>query len=109
MKAAEYCKHTIGAAALVSTNSICQGQLVPVLWPSIFESGARIHFAYNSFRWANLASHNAVVTVVVVGITHAHIDVCKLFEIQPDGELLERQVNNINAYLIPCLSLVPWA
>lgn len=106
MKAAEYCKHTVGAAALVSTNSICQGQLVPVLWPSIFESGARIHFAYNSFRWANLASHNAVVTVVVVGITHAHIDVCKLFEIQPDGELLERQVNNINAYLIPAPNIV---
>lgn len=106
MKAADFGKHTVGAAALVSTNSICQGQLVPVLWPSIFESGARIHFAYNSFKWANLASHNAVVTVVVVGITHSDFNVSKLFETQPDGELVERQVANINAYLIPAPNIV---
>ncbi|KQY95918.1 lactate dehydrogenase [Caulobacter sp. Root1455] len=106
MKAADYGRHTVGATALVSTNSICQGQLVPVLWPAILETGARIHFAYNSFKWANLASHNAVVTVVVVGMTHADIDVCKLFEMQPDGELVERQVDNINAYLIPAPNIV---
>jgi hypothetical protein len=106
MKAADYGRHTVGATALVSTNSICQGQLVPVLWPVIFETGARIHFAYNSFKWANLASHNAVVTVVVVGITHSEFDVCKLFEMQPGGELVERQVDNINAYLIPAPNIV---
>jgi len=106
MKAADYGRHTNGATALVSTNSICQGQLVPVLWPAIFESGARIHFAYNSFKWANLASNNAVVTVVVVGITHSEFAVCKLFEMQPAGELVERQVDNINAYLIPGPNIV---
>ncbi len=106
MKAADYGRHTVGATAFVSTNSICQGQLVPALWPAIFESGAHIHFAYNSFRWANLASHNAVVVVVVVGITHSDFDVCRLFEMQPNGGLVERQVDNINAYLIPAPNII---
>ena len=36
MKAADYGTQTDAAAAFVSTNSICQGQQVPILWPLIF-------------------------------------------------------------------------
>ena len=68
MKAADYGTQTNAAAAFVSTNSICQGQQVPILWPLIFETGHEIAFAHTSFKWANLASHNAGVTVVIVGI-----------------------------------------
>ena len=68
MKAADYCMHTKAAAAFVSTNSICQGQQVPILWPLIFATGNEIAFAHTSFKWANLASHNAGVTVAIVGI-----------------------------------------
>jgi hypothetical protein len=68
MKAADYCTHTQAAAAFVSTNSICQGQQVPILWPLIFATGNQISFAHTSFKWANLASHNAGVTVVIVGM-----------------------------------------
>lgn len=68
MKAADYGKHTNAAAAFVSTNSICQGQQVPFLWPLIFKTGHEIAFAHTSFKWANLANHNAGVTVVIVGI-----------------------------------------
>ncbi len=55
---------------LYATNSICQGQQVPILWPLIFETGHEIAFAHTSFKWANLASHNAGVTVVIVGISN---------------------------------------
>ena len=70
MKAADYGTQTNTAAAFVSTNSICQGQQVPILWPLIFETGHEIAFAHTSFKWANLASHNAGVTVVIVGISN---------------------------------------
>jgi hypothetical protein len=69
MKAADYVTHTKSAAAFVSTNSICQGQQVPILWPLIFKTDHEIAFAHTSFKWANLASHNAGVTVIIVRIT----------------------------------------
>ena len=67
MKAADFGLHTNSSAAFVSTNSICQGQQVPILWPSIFATGHHINFAHTNFRWANLASHNAGVTCVFRG------------------------------------------
>ncbi|MEO7026653.1 MAG: DNA methyltransferase, partial [Caulobacteraceae bacterium] len=72
MKAADYGMQTSSTAAFVSTNSICQGVQVPILWPIIFNGGHKIHFAHPSFRWANLASHNAGVTVAIVGISNHH-------------------------------------
>ena len=70
MKAADYGTHTNAAAAFVSTNSICQGQQVSFLWPIIFQTGHEISFAHTSFKWANLASHNAGVTVAIIGISN---------------------------------------
>jgi hypothetical protein len=61
MKAAEYGTQTNSVAGFVSTNSICQGQHVPTLWPQIFGTGHEIVFAHKSFKWANLASYNAGV------------------------------------------------
>ncbi|EPP7439554.1 MULTISPECIES: class I SAM-dependent DNA methyltransferase [Pseudomonadaceae] len=100
MKAADYCAHTTGAAAFVSTNSICQGQQVPILWPAIFKSGCQIIFAHTSFRWANLASHNAGVTVVIVGVSRNPSIPRHLFSINDDGETVLRETDNINAYLV---------
>ncbi len=99
IKAADYCTHTEAVAAFVSTNSICQGLQVPVLWPEIFSSGCEIDFAYTSFRWANLASHNAGVTVVIVGITTKPRSPRRLFSLDSSGNTLERQGSYINAYL----------
>ena len=70
MKAADFGTKTNTVSAFVSTNSICQGQQVPILWPLIFDTGHEISFAHTSFKWANLASHNAGVTVVIVGISN---------------------------------------
>ena len=90
MKAADYGTHTPTTAAFVSTNSICQGQQVPILWPMIFASGHEITFAYTSFKWANLASYNAGVTVVIVGIAKNNQQVKSLFSLDV-GRALARQ------------------
>ena len=99
--AADYFQRTEGTFAFVSTNSICQGEQVPILWPLIYQKRMDIYFAHTSFKWANLASHNAGVTVVIVGVGSEEISTKSLFHIDPDGKTAVRRVNNINAYLIP--------
>ncbi len=100
LKAADYCRHANAAAAFVSTNSICQGQQVPILWPEIFSTGCQIYFAHTSFKWTNLASNNAGVMVAIIGISATPSTVRRLFSIGDDGQLNERQCQHINAYLI---------
>lgn len=65
--AQKYSKHTEARYALVSTNSICQGQNIANFWKDMYALGAKINFAVLSFKWANLAKNNAAVTVVIVG------------------------------------------
>lgn len=100
MKAADYGRQTPTVSAFVSTNSICQGQLVPILWPQIFASGHEIAFAHTSFKWANLASHNAGVTVAIVGISNHVKPTRTLYSLGDDGETIRKEVTNINAYLV---------
>jgi len=101
IKASRYMKRTGAQCALVSTNSICQGQQVPVLWPTLFADGNCIRFAHTSFRWANLATHNAVVTVVIVGLAQTQSATTKrLYSMASNGETLSREVSNINPYLV---------
>jgi hypothetical protein len=100
MKAADYATYTGAASAFVSTNSICQGQQVHTLWPLIFNSGRTINFAYTSFKWANLASHNAGVTVAIVGLSAPSTAPRKLYMIDDGGTIVARECENINAYLV---------
>jgi restriction-modification enzyme MmeI-like protein len=100
MKAADYGTKTSSTTALVSTNSICQGKQVPILWPLIFRTGHHIEFAHTSFKWSNLASHNAGVTVVIVGISLKPDRVRTIFS-EDQGRHNARQCTNINAYLVP--------
>ena len=108
MKAADYGEHTPTTAAFVSTNSICQGQQVPILWPLIFATGSRITFAHTSFKWTNLASHNAGVTVAIVGLSRQQKGACRLYSLAREKEDLMsvKEVANINAYLVPGLDVV---
>jgi hypothetical protein len=101
MKAADYGTRTKSAAAFVSTNSICQGQQVPILWPLIFETGHEISFAYTSFKWTNLASHNAGVTVIIVGVASFSQRNRNLFTVSDDGNVNAKVADHINAYLVP--------
>lgn len=63
-----YIKNTRAKLAFVSTNSITQGEQVILLWPTIFNNGVCISFAYRSFKWTNNAKHNAGVTCVIIGL-----------------------------------------
>jgi hypothetical protein len=106
MKAADYGNHTPTVAAFVSTNSICQGQQVPILWPLIFKSGHEIAFAHTSFKWNNLASHNAGVTVVIVAIAKNPRPIKRLFSLTSEGGVTVKETTNINAYLISAPNVI---
>ena len=100
LKSARYLLNTKGQAALVSTNSICQGEQVPIFWPYILNQGLEIKFAYSSFRWTNLAANNAGVSVIIVSIGKIDPYKKKIFLEDEYGEITIRIAANINAYLV---------
>lgn len=106
MKAAEYGKYTNSASAFVATNSICQGRQVATLWPLIFNTGHEIHFAHTNFKWANLASFNAGVTVSIVGISRNPGKARKLYSLDKEGKTILKESNFINAYLITADNII---
>lgn len=106
MKAADYGLRTSSASAFVATNSVCQGQQVSILWPSIFATGHVIEFAHTSFKWANLASHNAGVIVIIVGLSNSSAKKKRLYTLDADGTAHERVCGNINPYLVDGPNLV---
>ena len=64
----KYIKDTQNKLAFVSTNSICQGEQVPILWPLILKNNIEISFCHQSFKWKNSAKGNAGVTCVIIGL-----------------------------------------
>ncbi len=86
MKAADYGVDTKSIAAFVSTDSICQGRQVETLWSLILKTSHEIAFAHTSFKWSNLASYNARVTVVIVGISNHAGVTRKLYSLDAYGE-----------------------
>ena len=66
--AAKYIKNTKIEVAFVSTNSICQGAQVPILWNVLFNDlGVHINFAYHTFKWGSESSDQAAVHCVIIG------------------------------------------
>ena len=92
---ANYIKGTYAKYAFVSTNSICQGDSVALLWPHIFKMGIHIDFAYQSFKWTNNAKYNAGVTVAIIGLSLSSKGEKKLYDSQ--GRF--KMCSQINAYL----------
>jgi len=79
-----------------------QGQQAAILWPLNFQNWPRIHFAHTSFNWKNLASHNAGVTVVIVGFSSEQMHVNQSYSRRMMRErVITRRVAALNAYLIP--------
>ncbi len=101
IKAALFTKATEAEFAFVSTNSICQGGQVPVLWPLIYSLNLDVKFAYQSFKWRNLASNNATVTVIVVGVAKRSSSKKRLFQVNDFAEDLELSTDSIGPYLLP--------
>lgn len=89
------------AYAFVSTNSICQGTQVPLLWPIILNLGCEISFAYKSFVWSNNARNKAGVTCSIIGVRKKSDAPKYLFSNE-----LRRKVSNINPYLIESADVV---
>jgi hypothetical protein len=85
------------AAGFVTTNSVCQGNHVGLLWPHIQSAEAEIGFAYTSFRWSNSAKGNAGVTCVIIGLTRRGKRSVKWLY---TGGTRQR-ASVINSYLVP--------
>lgn len=94
-KAKQYIEGFNAECAFVSTNSICQGEQVALIWPNLISDKIEIDFAYQSFKWSNNAKGNAGVTVIIIGLRNISNS---LKYIYING--LKKQVSNINAYLV---------
>ncbi|MCD8391557.1 MAG: class I SAM-dependent DNA methyltransferase, partial [Firmicutes bacterium] len=95
-KAADFMKGTKIRAALVSTNSVSQGEQVAILWKPLFENGTHIDFAHCTFRWDSEAKLKAHVHCVIIGFSNAPRDGEKI--IYTDGR--PQTAQNINGYLL---------
>lgn len=105
MKAAEFGKLTEVTSAFVATNSVCQGQQVSALWPLIFSQEHHIAFAHTSFTWSNLASHNAGVTVVIIGISRKSKQRL-IYSLDSNRATIVKQTDNINPYLVSAPNVI---
>ena len=94
-KAANLMHGTKTKCAFVSTNSIVQGEQVPILWEELFQQGVIISFAYRTFPWDSESSQKAHVHCVIIGFAMHAPKEKLLFE---SGKV--RKVNNINGYLV---------
>ena len=83
-------------SALVSTNSVTQGEAVANLWKPLFDAGVHIDFAHRTFIWDSEAKVKAHVHCVIVGFSIAPNTTPRFIY---DGER-RNEVANINAYLL---------
>ena len=90
----KYIMKSAAKLAFVTTNSICQGEQVALLWPNLLKMGVDISFAYHSFKWSNNAKYNAGVTCVIIGLSYDIPNKRFLY----DGDN-KKQVTLINPYL----------
>lgn len=91
---AKYIEGFNAQIALVSTNSICQGEQVAITWSRILNDKIEIGFAHQSFKWTNNAKGNAGVTVIIVGLRNVSNKNKFLFD-----EGLKKEAVNISPYL----------
>ena len=106
-------KNYQSSCCFVSTNSICQGEHVNLLWPELLKK-LEIIFAVKTFKWANNAKNNAVVNCIIVGLGHSSNN--KKFLI--DGEirietkyispyLTTNKTINVSSKQKPFLDIIP--
>ena len=95
VKGANFCSKAGAQCAFVTTNSVCQGEQVALLWPIVFAAGMEIGFARQAFKWKNNAAKPAGVTCVVVGIREKSKAPKRLISASQ-----ARTVTNISPYLI---------
>ena len=95
-KAAQLMQNSHTRTGFVSTNSICQGSQVPILWNVLFNDfHVTIIFAYQTFKWNSEASEKAAVHCVIIGFSTDEVKSKYLFT--PSGQ--KQQVSHISPYL----------
>lgn len=104
MKAIEFAAESRIECAFVSTNSICQGEIVPVLWPKLLTKGIIINFAYRTFIWTSEAKEKAAVHCIIIGFSLLSRPQKIIF----DGKQ-KRIVQNINPYLLDGSNVIVYA
>lgn len=102
VKSTHYMKtHPQTQTALVSTNSISQGEQVGVLWSWMLSQGIHINFAHRTFSWTNEARGKAAVHVVIIGFSLHEKQNKKLFLYDDiKGEPHAIAAKSINPYLV---------
>lgn len=98
--AAEYMRGTSIEGALVSTNSICQGQQVQPLWQPLVEGGLEFNFAHRTFPWKSESLSQAAVHVIIIGFSYKGRAGKVLFTYDRAGVVTADRVEQINAYLV---------
>jgi hypothetical protein len=101
LKGASMLRDETTRLAFVTTNSICQGDHVAILWPRITMVGVEIAFTYPSFKWTNNAKGAAAVTCAIIGLRRRSSGEKWIY-----AEGLKVQVKNINAYLANAADII---
>lgn len=101
-KAAQYIDGNSVKVALVSTNSITQGEQPGVLWSGLAKYKLTINFAHRTFKWSNEGKANAAVHCVIIGFSQTDNGIRRLFDYSNgiDKEPIELAAKQINAYLV---------
>lgn len=112
------CWHKLAAAymkvnpsvlcALVSTNSICQGEQVGILWEPLLAQGIQIHFAHRTFQWRNEGRGVAAVHCIIVGFGLAEPKQRHIFDYGDNirGMPEAYDARNINPYLVDAPNVI---
>lgn len=108
IKSAEYINDTPIRVGLVSTNSIVQGEQVPLLWNYLVnQKGISIVFAHRTFKWNNEAKGVAAVHCVIIGFMNGEPETSRLFDYDTiSGDPIEIKCRRINPYLVDGPNLV---
>jgi hypothetical protein len=101
-KGVSFIKNSSSCLAFVSTNSICQGTQVNLLWPQLLSRGVKIHFCYQPYKWTNNAKSQAGVSVVTIGL--CSVDKKTTKKIYNDRNV--KIVENISPYLTEGRNLI---
>ena len=104
MKAAKFIAKSQIECAFVSTNSICQGEIVSVLWTKLLAEGIIINFAHRTFVWSSEAKAKAAVHCIIIGFAGFSRQTKVLF----DG-IQKRTAQNINPYLLDGENIIVFA
>ncbi len=98
------CNNTLVRAALVSTNSVTQGEQVETLWVPLLNNGITIDFAYQTFKWNSEAKGKAAVHCVIIGFSKKNINIAHKYLYSSGGTMVNAK--NINPYLVDAPNVI---